>query len=127
MCDYSLEMYQSRPAREVEEYISSRFPISSIGFISPGNPSVAICMACDTKLKLARLPEGIQTMANAGETEEVTFIQVEGPTHRDCVRFKNGKIFTLQLLGPGVTAWLVPEPRLAPSAPVRETSETALT
>ena len=26
MCDYSLEAFQSRPARKGEEYISNRFP-----------------------------------------------------------------------------------------------------
>lgn len=109
MCDYSLEMYQSRPAREGEEYVSIRFPSSSVGFVSPGDPSIAICMACDTKLKLSRIPEGVQAMANVGETEEVTFVQEECSIHRDCVRFNNGRVFTLQLLGPGVTAWLVPE------------------
>ena len=47
MCDYSLEMYQSRPAQQGEEYISNRFPSGSIGFVSPGDQSIAICMACD--------------------------------------------------------------------------------
>ncbi|WP_144061171.1 hypothetical protein [Hyphomicrobium denitrificans] len=126
MCDYSLEMYQSRPAREGEEYVSSRFPSSSVGFISPGDSAVAICMACDTKLKLSHIPEGVQAMANVGETEEATFVQGEGSLHRDCVRFKNGRVFTLQLLGPGVTAWLVPEIRCSSATPAHGTPETAL-
>lgn len=126
MCDYSLELYQSRPAREGEEYVSSRFPSSSVGFISPGDPSVAICMACDTKLKLSRIPEGVRNMANVGETEEVTFVQWEGAIHRDCVQFTNGKVLTLQLLGPGVTAWLVPQSRFSSTTPAQETPDAAL-
>ena len=35
MCDYSLEMYQSRPAQQGEEYISNRFRSGSVGFVSP--------------------------------------------------------------------------------------------
>src|SRR4051794_9248062 len=52
MCDYSLEMYQSRPARQGEEYVSNKFPSGSIGFVARGDQSVAICMACDTRLRL---------------------------------------------------------------------------
>ena len=50
MCDYSLEAFQNRPARKGEEYISNLFPSGSIGFVSPGDQSVAICMACDMEL-----------------------------------------------------------------------------
>jgi hypothetical protein len=31
MCDYSFEMYASRPAREFELYVTTRFPTGSIG------------------------------------------------------------------------------------------------
>lgn len=125
MCDYSLEMYQSRPARHGEEYVSNRFPSGSVGFISPGDQSIAICLSCDTELKLSRLPESVRTMADVGETEIATFVQVEGPLHRDSVRFRNGKVVTLQKLGPGVTAWLLPESHFDPS-PVQEEPETTL-
>lgn len=125
MCDYSLEMYQSRPARQGEEYVSNRFPSGSVGFISPGDQSIAICLSCDTELKLSRLPESVQTTADVGETEIATFIQIEGPLHRDSVRFRNGKVVTLQKLGPGVTAWLLPESHFAPS-PVQEEPEATL-
>lgn len=125
MCDYSLEMYQSRPARQGEEYVSNRFPSGSVGFISPGDQSIAICLACDTELKLSRLPESVQTMADVGETEIATFVQVEGPLHRDSVRFRNGKVVTLQKLGPGVTAWLLPESHFVPST-AQEEPEVAL-
>lgn len=109
MCDYSLEMYQSRPARHGEEYISNRFPSGSVGFVSPGDQSTAICMACDSELKLSRIPPSVQTMADAGDSEVVTFTQIDGPVHRDSVRFRNGKVVTLQKLGPGVMAWLLPQ------------------
>ena len=56
MCDYSLEMYRSRPARTEERYTTYRFPSGSVGFIAPGDPATAICMSCDTTLKLAKGP-----------------------------------------------------------------------
>lgn len=111
MCDYSLEIYQSRPARHGEEYVSNRFPSGSIGFVCPGDQSTAICMACDTELRLLRIPPDVRTLADVGDTEVVTFMQVEGPLHRDSVRFQNGKVISLQKLGPGVTAWLIEETR----------------
>ena len=52
MCDYSLEAYRSRPARLGERYETHRFESHSIGFIAPGDPSTAVCMAYDTKLRL---------------------------------------------------------------------------
>jgi hypothetical protein len=64
-------------------------------------------------------------MARVSEAEEVTFIQVDGAIHRDSVRFNNGSVLSLQLLGPGVTAWLVPESCLS-SSPVEGQPATAL-
>ena len=57
MCDYSLEMYGSRPAREGEIYVTTRFPSGSIGFASAGDPRTAVCMQCDTKV----MPRPIST------------------------------------------------------------------
>ena len=125
MCDYSLEVYQSRPARHGEEYISNRCPSGSVGFVSPGDQSTAICVACDSELKLSRIPPSVQSMSDVGDTEIVTFTQVDGPTHRDSVRFRNGNVVTLQKLGPGVTAWLLPETRTL-LTPVQEKPEAAL-
>jgi hypothetical protein len=122
MCDYSLEMYRSRPAQHGEEYVSNKFPSGSVGFVSPGDQSVAICMACDTELKLSRIPPAVQTMADVGDTELVTFVQQEVPWHRDSVRFRNGRVVTLQKLGPGVMAWLLPQSHVSP-VPVEEKRE----
>ena len=117
MCDYSLEAYQSRPARMGEEYISNRFPSGSIGFVSPGDQTVAICMACDMELELSHIPSGAQKLAGVSESERVTFTQVDGPFNRDAVRFANGKVMTLQVLGAGVTAWLASAPDTAKLGP----------
>ena len=126
MCDYSLEMYQSRPAQQGEEYISNRFSSGTVGFVVPGDRSIAICVACDSKLELSRIPPSVQRMAEVGDSAVATFVRIErrprtrpaggllraferiteAPYHRDAVRFSNGTVVTLQELGPGVTAWL---------------------
>ena len=48
MCDFSLELYRSRPARVGERYETPRFPSGTVGFIAPGDVSTAVCMAYDT-------------------------------------------------------------------------------
>lgn len=111
MCDYSLEHYQSRPARQGEEYETTRFTSGSIGFIVPGDHSVAVCMACDTRLMLKSLPTLLRATLDVSGEEEVTFIRLEHGLYRDGVRFDNGRSASLQELGPGVRAQLVDDMR----------------
>lgn len=107
MCDYSLEMYRSRPALAGEQYDTMRFPSGSLGFVAAGDPHTAICMACDTKLELTKISPELQDRIGVGETERVTFIRLESGPYHDGVRFVNGTEITLQQLGPGVTARVV--------------------
>lgn len=107
MCDYSLEHYQSRPARQGERYETTRFSTGSIGFAEPGNPSVAVCMACDMRLKLEQLPTMLRTRLKLGASEIVAFARIEHGLYRDGVRFDNGATVSLQELGPGVSATLL--------------------
>ena len=104
MCDYSLEHYQSRPARQGEPYVTTRFPSGSIGFIVPGDQSVAVCMTCDMRLKLENITAPLQARLGIGAHELVTFTRLETGTYRDGVRFANGSAVTLQELGSGVRA-----------------------
>jgi hypothetical protein len=106
MCDYSLETYRSRPAQLGEKYETHRFESRSIGFVAPGDASTAVCMACDTKLRLEGIPEAVQTSLGVSANEDVTFTRLEDGPHHDGVRFANGKEVTLQKLGPGVKGYL---------------------
>jgi len=106
MCDYSLETYRSRPAQLGERYETHQFQSRSIGFIAPGDPSTAVCMACDTKLRLEGIPEGVQGAHGVSAEEDVTFIRLENGPHHDGVRFANGGEVTLQELGPGVQGYV---------------------
>ena len=110
MCDYSLEAYRSRPARVGEQYVTHRFPSHGVGFIAAGDPETAVCMACDTKLRLENVPEPVRTRLGVSADELVTFVRLEGGPFHDGVRFANGAEIALQYLGFGVKGSLVEEP-----------------
>ncbi len=107
MCDYSLEMYASRPARESEKYVTTRFASGSIGLAVPGDCTTAVCIQYDTRLNLANISTDLQTRLGVGADEEVTFARLEHGAYRDGVKFANGKEISLQLLGAGVGISLV--------------------
>ena len=106
MCDYSLEAYRSRPARVGERYETHQFQSHSVGFIAPGDPSTAVCMAYDTTLTLEGIPERIQRAKSVSANEDVTFTRLEKGPYHDGVRFANGAEVTLQDLGLGVRGHL---------------------
>jgi hypothetical protein len=99
-------MYRSRPAQLDEKYETHRFESHTIGFIAPGDPSTAICMAYDTKLRLEDIPEAVQRAQGVSANEDVTVTHLEKGPHHDGVRFVNGAEVTLQELGPGVKGHL---------------------
>src|ERR1700733_10960546 len=98
MCDYSLEMYGSRPARESERYVTTRFPSGSVGLASPGDCSTAVCVPYDTRLALPDIPPGGQTSLGIRAFEDVVFVRLEHGAYRDGIRFANGKEISLQRL-----------------------------
>lgn len=104
MCDYSLEVYRSRPAVTGERYETHRFATGTIGFVAPGDTSVAVCMACDTRLALSDLPESVQKECGVGAQAEAIFTRLEAGPHHDGIRFANGSQILLQRLGTGVKA-----------------------
>jgi hypothetical protein len=107
MCDYSLEAYRSRPARQGEHYTTHRFPSGTVGFIAPGDTVTAICLAYDTKLNLENIPQQVQAALGVQESEPVTFARLETALFQDGVRFANGTEISLQRLGTGVKAHVV--------------------
>jgi hypothetical protein len=102
MCDYSLEMYESRPAREGEVYVTTQFPSGSIGLTWPARAATAICLACGSRLLLENLGIETQKMLGVKETEEATFIYCDEGLYHDGVAFDNGVRATLCRLGLGV-------------------------
>ena len=109
MCDYSLEMYASRPARESEKYVTTRFPSGSIGLASPGDCTTAVCVQYDTRLKLEGISSELQRHLGVGPSESVVFERLPFGYGRysDGIKFANGREISLQALGSGVTITLV--------------------
>jgi hypothetical protein len=110
MCDYSLEMYASRPARESEKYVTTRFPSGSIGLAVPGDCTTAVCVQYDTHLELEGISSDLQSRLGVGGEESVVFARLEHGAYRDGVKFANGKEISLQLLGSGVSVKLADVP-----------------
>lgn len=107
MCDYSLEAYRTRPARQGEHLTSHRFPSGTIGFIAGTDTVTAICLAYDTKLTLDHIPQPLQSALGVQASEPVTFTRLETSLFQDGVRFANGAEVSLQRLGTGVEACVV--------------------
>ncbi len=116
MCDYSLEAYRSRPARADEKYVTHRFYSGSIGFVSPGDCTTAVCLPADAELRLENIPAEVQTQHGVGPAETVTFVRLDQGGYRDAIKFGNGAVLTLQCLGIGVTA-AIAEPERRATAP----------
>ena len=125
MCDYSLEMYGSRPARESERYETVRFPSGSVGLASPGDCGTAVCVQYDTRLRLENIPQHIQASLRVTATEEVTFVRLDHGAYRDGIRFRNGKDISIQQLNSGVTAVVVQMLETMPTAPAIRAFERA--
>jgi hypothetical protein len=107
MCDYSLEMYASRPARHSEKYVTTMFPSGSIGLASPRDCTTAVCVQYDTRLKLEGISSDLQSRLGVRDDEEVIFTRLDYRRYADGIRFANGKEISLRLLGPGVSIMLV--------------------
>ena len=110
MCDYSLELYRSRPAAQEEQYTLHRFPSGTMGFVAGTDCETAVCMPAGAKLSLEGINETVQRAFSIGPAEEVTMtrLEVTGHAHRDAVRFGNGREVLLQSLNAGVTCTLAP-------------------
>jgi hypothetical protein len=116
-------MYASRPAREAEKYVTTRFPSGSVGLAVQGDCSTAICVQYDTRLNLEGISNDLQSRFGVKSTEQVMFARFPQGAYRDGVRFANGKELSLQALGSGIGVTLVsthvsPEP-VRRNAPVQ--------
>ena len=123
MCDYSLMEYSSRLGVEGERLQVYQFSTGSKGLISalplpkpksqnfwqaikdfftenPDQGSCAVCIPPGATLMLHEIPKSLQDSWLVSDTEKVIFIQkhAEPYQHRDAIRFKNGKVASLQEL-----------------------------
>lgn len=107
MCDYSLEIYGSRPAREGERYVTTRFPSGTIGLASPGSPQTAVCVACDSQLAVDGIPAEFGKRFDLGGHAKAVFVRLDSGSYRDGLKFGNGKEVSLQRLPVGISVSVV--------------------
>lgn len=121
MCDYSLHLVASRPAKVGEKLVSASF-FSSVtrGFASVEDRNVAVCLLPGTELafeKEVQWDSGSvfrsrpQTEHKVAQFRQVNMGQPN--VHHDALEFPNGKIVLLTLLceGQHVTVLQLPADR----------------
>jgi hypothetical protein len=131
MCDYSLAHYPNRLAVEGEQLQVYRFSSSTVGLV-PQCPNLkaalsptAVCVPPGARLLLQDIPESLQEHLRVAEVEEVTFIEqsLEAFTHRDAVRFANGRELLLQRLSCGQRLRVLSLGVVKEAAPSRQEDE----
>jgi hypothetical protein len=118
MCDYSLELVASRPAKMGDKLVSTDFPRTTTrGFASVDDPHVAICLLPGTELAFEDEVrcEGIVLSRSLGH-RVARFRQINkgSDRHRDGLEFPDGKIVLLTHLSKGQRATVLQLPARAP-------------
>jgi hypothetical protein len=116
MCDYSLELVASRPAKVADKLVSTSFPHTiTRGFALVDEPNVAVCLLPGTELafeKEVRCETGIVFSWRLGHTV-AKFQQVNkgrSNVHHDALEFPDGKIVLLTHLCKGQRATVLQLP-----------------
>jgi hypothetical protein len=128
MCDYSLELVASRPAKVGDKLVSTGFPHTvTRGFAAVENPNVAVCLLPGTELAFddeVRRETGILFSSRLGH-KMARFRQVNGGRldgHRDALEFPDGQIVLLTQLCKGQHATVLQLP-VTPPATATEAEE----
>jgi hypothetical protein len=106
MCDYSLELIRSRPAKAGDKLASTSFPNTPTrGFAAADDRSVAVCLLPGTELSFEKeiRCEGVIFSWTPGH-KVAKFQQVnkgKRHVHRDALEFPDGKIVLLTQLREG--------------------------
>ena len=118
MCDYSLHLVVSRPAKVGDKLISTSFPHTiTRGFASVDDRDVAVCLLPGTELsfeKEVRCETGIVFSWRLAHTV-AKFQQVnkgKSNVHHDALEFSDGKIVLLTRLCEGQHATVLQLPAL---------------
>jgi hypothetical protein len=129
MCDYSLHLVASRPAKVGDKLVTTRFEQTfTRGFAAVGEPNVAVCLLPGTEIAFDKNVEydrifgrGILPCKRTGQ-RLARFRQVnsELSAHHDALEFPDGKIVLLTTLCPGQHATVLQLPAAQTPEAVRE-------
>lgn len=135
MCDYSLHLVASRPAKVGDKLVATDFARSiTRGFAAEGEPDVAVCLLPGTEIAFEQEVQYDRAFSLFGkarvEHKVARFRQVnmEDPhVHHDALEFPGGQIVMVTRLLPGQRATVLQLPAAArdqahdrQSAPERE-------
>jgi hypothetical protein len=121
MCDYSLELIMSRPAKAGDKLVSTSFPKTPTrGFASADDRSVAVCLLPGTELSFEReiRCDGVIFSWKPGY-KVAKFQQVNRDkqhAHHDALEFPDGKFVLLTQLSEGQHATVLQLPALSSDA-----------
>src|SRR5271169_3873553 len=109
MCDYSLHLVTSRPAKVGDKLVSTNFSNSiTRGFAAVGEPIVAVCLLPGTEVAFEKDVEcrpfiGLfQNRRLGGKVARFRQIDMDKPdTHHDALEFPTGQIVLLNRLCEG--------------------------
>jgi len=118
MCDYSLDLVTSRPAKVGDELVTTKFKNSiTRGFAAIGEPNVAVCLLPGTEVAFEKEVEYERTLAlfpNMKLGEKVArFRQIntgKPSVHHDALEFPDGEPVLLTRLCEGQRATVLQLP-----------------
>ena len=118
MCDYSLHLVASRPAKVGDKLISTNFDNSiTRGFAAVGEPTVAVCLlpgtevAFEKEVECERVFRVIPRQTLGEKVAQFRQINMADPkTHHDALEFPNGQIVLLTRLCEGQHATVLQLP-----------------
>jgi hypothetical protein len=126
MCDYSLHLVTTRPAKVADKLITTRFNISTTrGFAEVGEPNVAVCVRPGTEIAFENEAEyydvwgssrGHKTGQKIARFRQVN--QGDPLRHHDALEFPDGQIVLLTRLREGQHATVLQLPSTLPATNV---------
>lgn len=132
MCDYSLHLVASRPAKVGDTLIATDFARSiTRGFAAVGQPDVAVCLMPGTELAFASNVQYDRAFSLFGkacvEHKVARFRQInmhDPNVHHDALEFPGGQIVLVTRLTPGQRATVLQMPASAPAHAHESTEST---
>lgn len=133
MCDYSLHLVASRPAKLGDQLVTTNFERSlTRGFAAVGEPGVAVCLRAGTELafenkvqydrtfRLFRRPFVQHKVARFRQ------LNMENPSvHHDSLEFPDGQIVMVTRLTPGQRATVLQLPVSLERVDAKESTQQA--
>jgi hypothetical protein len=129
MCDYSLHLIASRPAKVADRLVSTDFAASiTRGFTESGNPDVAVCLLPGTEIAFDDTVVYDRAFSMFGKARiehrvaRFRQINMDDPhVHHDALEFPGGQVVMVTRLLPGQKATVLQ----LPAAPQDQRKEQA--